>query len=221
MRIIAFGDIHERTENIEKIKDLSLADCVILTGDLTNVGGIDKAKVVLKSVLRYNSKVYAQAGNFDQKKVEDYFTELNINLHANGFLIGNIGIFGVGGSNYTPFNTPIEYSEEEIKNFIYQGFTKVKNAALKIFVAHAPPFNTSVDVVAGGRHAGSRAVRSFIEEHQPQVCITGHIHEATGRDTIGQTIVINPGMLKNGGYVEILTDAKDIKAELRKLKAEG
>ncbi|HEC99528.1 MAG TPA: serine/threonine protein phosphatase [Proteobacteria bacterium] len=217
MRIIAFGDIHERTENIEKIKDLSRADCVIITGDLTNVGGIDKAKLVLENVRRHNSNLHAQAGNFDQKKVQDYLTELHINLHANGFLIENAGIFGVGGSNYTPFNTPIEYSEEEINNFIYQGFTKVKNAALKIFVTHAPPFDTSVDVVSGGHHVGSKAVRSFIEEHQPQVCITGHIHEATGRDTIGQTIVINPGMLKNGGYVEILIDAKDIKAELKRI----
>ncbi|MDP3029523.1 MAG: metallophosphoesterase family protein [Deltaproteobacteria bacterium] len=217
MRIIAFGDIHERTENIEKIKDLSRADCVIITGDLTNVGGIDKAKLVLENVRRHNSNLHAQAGNFDQKKVQDYLTELNINIHANGFLIENVGIFGVGGSNYTPFNTPIEYSEEEIKNFIYQGFTKVNYAALKIFVTHAPPFNTSVDVVAGGRHVGSKAVRSFIEEHQPQVCITGHIHEAAGHDTIGQTMIINPGMLKNGGYVEILIDSKGIKAELKRI----
>ncbi|MDD5450715.1 MAG: metallophosphoesterase [Desulfovibrionales bacterium] len=217
MHIIAFGDIHERTENIKKIKDVSRADCVIITGDLTNVGGIDKAKVVLENIRRYNSKVYAQAGNFDQKAVQDYLTELHINLHANGFLIGNIGIFGVGGSNYTPFNTPIEYSEEEIKDFIYKGFTKVKDAALKIFVTHAPPFNTAVDVVTGGRHVGSKAVRSFIEEHQLQACITGHIHEAAGHDTIGQTMIINPGMLKNGGYVEILIDAKNIKADLKRI----
>ncbi|MEW6328368.1 MAG: metallophosphoesterase [Thermodesulfobacteriota bacterium] len=217
MRIIAFGDIHERTENIEKIRDLSLADCVIITGDLTNVGGIDKARVVLENIRRYNSKVYAQAGNFDQRTVQNYLTELEINLHANGFLLENIGIFGVGGSNYTPFNTPIEYSEEEIKNFIYQGHEKVKDAALKIFVTHAPPFKTTVDVVTGGRHVGSKAVRSFIEEHQPQVCITGHIHEAAGRDTIGQTMIINPGMLKNGGYVEILTEGAEIRAELNKI----
>jgi len=217
MRIIAFGDIHERTENIEKIKGLSRADCVIITGDLTNVGGTDKARLVLEGVRRHNPNLYAQAGNFDQKAVQDYLTELHINLHANGFLIGKIGIFGVGGSNYTPFNTPIEYSEEEIENFIYQGFAKVKDAALKIFITHAPPFNTNVDVVTGSHHVGSKAVRSFIEEHQPQVCITGHIHEAAGHDTIGQTMIINPGMLKNGGYVEILIDSKGIRAELKKL----
>lgn len=216
-RIIAFGDIHEHTENIQKIKELSEVDGVLVTGDLTNAGGIEKGQAVLREIMRYNPKVYAQAGNFDQKKVQDYLTDLNINLHGNGFLIGNIGVFGVGGSNPTPFNSPIEYSEEELKAFIHQGFEKVKDAELKIFVSHAPPFNTRLDAVAPRQHVGSRAVRLFIEEYQPQVCITGHVHQAIGKDTIGQTVIINPGMLKYGGYVEIRADAQDIQAEIKKI----
>ncbi len=217
MRIIAFGDIHEHTANVEKIEGFSHADCVIISGDLTNAGGIDRGKMVLERVSRYNANVYAQAGNFDQLEIQDYLTRLNINLHANGFLIGNTGIFGVGGSNPTPFDSPIEYSEEEIRAFICQGFKEIKDAALKILVTHAPPYNTNVDMLPGGHHAGSKAVRSFIEEYQPQVCISGHIHQAAGKDTIGQTTVINPGMLKDGGYVEILTGEKEIEALLKNI----
>lgn len=215
MRIIAFGDIHERLENLEKIEGLSRADCVIITGDLTNAGGIDEARRVLEAVKTYNVNLYAQAGNFDQKTVQDYLTTLSINLHGNGFRLGNTGIFGVGGSNPTPFNTPIEYSEGEIKKFLLAGFEKVKEADLNILVSHAPPFNTAVDVVGPGRHAGSRAVREFIEEYRPQVCISGHVHQARGKDNLGQTVIINPGMLKDGGYVEILVEDKNIEAKLK------
>lgn len=34
----------------------------------------------------------------------------------------NIGIFGVGGSNKTPFNTPNEFDENELETFILQGY---------------------------------------------------------------------------------------------------
>lgn len=217
MRILAFGDIHERTENVSKIRSLSDADCVVITGDLTNVGGIEKAKRVIDCVRQYNPNVYAQAGNFDRKEVEDYLIEQGISLHGNGFIIGGIGIFGVGGSNHTPFNTPNEFSEDQIETFIYQGYEKIKDTSLKLFVPHAPPFNTKIDVVIGGQHVGSTAVRGFIEKHQPDVCITGHIHEAKGEDSIGRTIIVNPGMLRNRGYVEVFKQGESLKATLKKV----
>jgi Icc-related predicted phosphoesterase len=217
MRILAFGDIHERTENVSKIRSLSDADCVVITGDLTNVGGIERAKRVIDCVRQYNPNVYAQAGNFDRREVEDYLIEQGISLHGNGFILGGIGIFGVGGSNHTPFNTPNEFSEDQIETFIYQGYKKIKDMPLKLFVPHAPPFNTKIDVVTGGQHVGSIAVRRFIEKHQPDVCITGHIHEAKGEDSIGRTIIVNPGMLRNRGYVEVFKEGESLKATLKKV----
>ncbi len=217
MRILAFGDIHERTDNVSKIRGLSDADCVVITGDLTNVGGIEKAKRIIDLVRQYNPNVYAQAGNFDRREVEDYLIEQGISLHGNGFILGSIGIFGVGGSNPTPFNTPNELSEDQIEAFIDQGYEKIKDMPLKLFVPHPPPFNTKVDVVTGGRHVGSTAVRRFIERCQPHVCITGHIHEAKGEDAIGRTIILNPGMLRNRGYVEVFKEGESLKATLKKV----
>ncbi len=217
MKIVAFGDIHEHINNIGKIKGLSDADCVIITGDLTNVGGIERAKRVIDCVKRYNPNVYVQVGNFDRKEVDGYLIGLGINLHGNGFILEDIGIFGVGGSNLTPFNTPIEYTEKQIEAFIYEGYKKVKDVSLKLFISHAPPFNTRLDVVAGGQHVGSKAVSRFIEKHQPEICITGHIHEAKGKDSIGRTLIINPGTLKNGGYVEIIKEGGVFGAELREI----
>ncbi|RQW82897.1 MAG: serine/threonine protein phosphatase, partial [Geobacter sp.] len=47
------------------------------------------------------------------------------------------------------------------------------------------------------------AVRSFIEEAQPEVCLTGHIHEARSEDRIGKTRIVHPGMFQEGGYAVI------------------
>jgi Icc-related predicted phosphoesterase len=67
-----------------------------------------------------------------------------------------------------------------------------------LFVLHSPPRGTKCDVVQGGHHVGSRAIRRFVEERQPPLVLGGHIHESprqTGawRDTVGRSIVVNPG----------------------------
>ena len=67
-----------------------------------------------------------------------------------------------------------------------------------VFVLHSPPRGTSCDVIASGMHVGSRAIRAFIERHQPPLVLSGHIHESprvssAWRDRIGRTVVVNPG----------------------------
>ncbi len=211
-------DIHDRTENIGKVARLSDADCVIITGDLTNFGGVGKAKKVIETVSRHNPNLYAQPGNMDQREVESYLDELGINLHSKSLIIQGVGFFGVGGSNYTPFNTPTEYTEEEIREFIQKAYEEIKHVTLKILVSHAPPYNTNVDIVGGVHHVGSVSVREFIEEYQPQLCLTGHIHEAVGKDRIGDTLILNPGMLKDGGYVELIVEEARLEATLKSVE---
>ncbi|MEW5803299.1 MAG: metallophosphoesterase [bacterium] len=216
MRIVAFGDIHNHTGNLGKIEGIFDASFVIITGDLTNRGGIEQAREVIEWVKRFNPHVYAQAGNMDRKEVESYLADQGISLHGRGYVLEeDIGIFGVGGSNPTPFHTPNELDEDEIAGLLLQGYRQVEDAALKILISHAPAINTRVDRVVHGQHAGSRAVREFIERYQPDICVTGHIHEARGEDVIGRTPIVNPGMLKTGGYVEITTEEKVLKVTLK------
>lgn len=49
----------------------------------------------------------------------------------------------------------------------------------------------------------SRAVREAILEHKPVVCLTGHIHEGRGIDSLGRTTVLNPGPLRAGRYARV------------------
>jgi hypothetical protein len=104
----------------------------------------------------------------------------------------------LGYSTPTPFDTPGEYSEQEMAARLE------KVAALKpdILICHAPPLDTELDRIKEGLHAGSRAVREFIEKHQPAYFFCGHIHEAEGRVMqMGATRAQNVG--KKGHLLEI------------------
>ena len=71
-----------------------------------------------------------------------------------------------------------------------------------IMICHAPPYNTELDRVQEGVHAGSRSVQQFIESSQPEYYFCGHIHEAEGREIrIGKTVARNVG--KKGYLLEI------------------
>ncbi len=201
MRIIAFGDIHMDYKCIEEIPNIEDADLVIITGDLTNYGGVGEAELVLKTVEQLNRNILAIHGNLDLPSVANYLMKKGISLHKTGKIIDNVGFMGVGGSNPTPFDTPSEYSEEELRQIVTTAYSFVKDAPVKILISHTPPLDTKADLISGGIHVGSSSIREFIERHKPAFCITGHIHEARSIDKIGNTVIINPGMLRNRAYI--------------------
>ena len=216
MKIISFGDIHEDTSNLIKIKsELENADLIVISGDLTNYHGKVEAKKVLESIKRYNKRLLAQYGNLDQPEVNEHLTGEGVNLHGNGYVFGDVGIFGCGASSPTPFNTPSEISESDIEKYLVNGYIKVKDAKWKIMVCHTPPKDTAIDVIRSGLHVGSRVVRDFIVQYKPDVCISGHIHESRARDKVGDTIVLNAGMFRDGWYIEVVIDKGVLSAELK------
>ncbi len=67
-----------------------------------------------------------------------------------------------------------------------------------IYVMHSPPLATRLDLIRGGKAAGSRSIKVFIEKNQPLLTLHGHIHEAPElsgayMDRIGETLSVNPG----------------------------
>jgi Icc-related predicted phosphoesterase len=99
-------------------------------------------------------------------------------------------VAGLGYSNPTPFNTPGEYSEQELADRL-SAFAGINPLAL---ICHCPPIETPLDRIRKGVHAGSRSVREFIEENQPAHFLCGHIHEAAGVTTVmGRTACVNAG----------------------------
>jgi Icc-related predicted phosphoesterase len=214
VRIIAFGDIHMDPSEAENIPGIDSADHIIITGDITNYGSRLDAEAVLNKLLALNRSILAVAGNLDQPDVASYMENIGISLHGRGRIFDNLGIMGLGGSNFTPFNTPYEFSEQELDSFLASGFAQIGDGKDFILVSHPPPVQTKTDRLVNGNHVGSSAVRTFIEKKQPLLCLTGHIHESRGQDYIGKTLVLNPGMLKDGGYIEAHYEKGELSAAL-------
>ncbi len=204
MKIVSFGDVHMATRNLERMGEV-MRDCdlVIVSGDLTNFGGPDEMRIVLDDVRRACPNILALPGNLDRPETFAFLEAEGIALHAKGCIVNGIGIFGCGGSNITPFHTPTELTEDEIYAALRAGYDQIGGTRPALMICHPPPINTKCDRIASGKSVGSTAARRFIEEFKPDICISGHIHESAGEDTIGPTRVFNAGPFKGGGYIVV------------------
>lgn len=123
----------------------------------------------------------------------------------------------MGGSLPAPVKTANEQTENEFADGFKKLETQCNTPALTVI--HQPPINTKLDQVGSGDHVGSNAVREFLQRFQPVVCFTGHIHDSSGIDTIGNTTVVNPGPAKEGRYAVIKLENGAAKVELKRLGA--
>jgi Icc-related predicted phosphoesterase len=213
---IGMGDIHGHTANIGRIPGLAGAAGVIISGDLTIKGGVAEASRVIEAVAAVNPRILAQIGNMDHEPVQAWLDEKGMGIHARVVeLAPGLGLMGVGWSSPTPFHTPSEVPDAQLGQWLDQAWERAKAFDHVILVSHTPPHATAADRVGSGAHVGSAAVRAFIERAQPDVCLTGHIHESRGTDSLGRTVVVNSGDLASGGYVVIEYDGRSVTAALK------
>ncbi|MBS3758184.1 MAG: metallophosphoesterase family protein [Desulfobacterales bacterium] len=199
MVIAGLTDIHGSRAAVEKARSiLDTVDVILLVGDITNFGRAADVGRVVDALSHNSAKLLAVSGNCDYPEVDAYLSASGINIHAGCAVIDNVVFLGLGGSLITPFGTPNEYTEEEIKSALQQGIEQAPPDLPLVLVAHQPPYQTQCDRLSSGSYVGSVAVREFIEKYQPLVCFTGHIHEARAIDQIGRTPIINPGRLGQG-----------------------
>jgi Icc-related predicted phosphoesterase len=201
MKALLFSDIHGDIGALERIV-AQPADIYINVGDLATFSrGLEDCGEILKPL---GERLWVLPGNHETHEqtralCERFgFIDFHRQLRTLEGASGRIPWAGLGYSNITPFNTPGEYSEQEISSAL-AGFEGVKELRL---VVHFPPFNTKLDQYAPGKHAGSPALRAWVERARPEYLFCGHIHETAGmRDSLGATRCINVG--KQGYAVEI------------------
>ena len=192
MKILAFGDLHGNYLKVLDYLNNNNLDLIIITGDITNFGPAELGEEILNEI-----------------------------SHGRSVIIKDIGICGFGGSNPTPFNTPLEFEEIQIYEEARKVFEIVSKQRILLFITHAPPYGTKTDQLTSGDHVGSKSIRKIIEEFQPTLNICGHIHESKGVDKIGITQVINPGELSDGYgcliHIDDFAENPEVKAEITKL----
>jgi Icc-related predicted phosphoesterase len=129
-----------------------------------------------------------------------------------------VAAIGAGWSSPTPFGTPSEVPAERIGAWLEEALALVPEHEHLLVMPHDPPKDTLADMLPGGRHVGNPFVRAFIERVRPEVCLTGHIHEARSTDDLGPTRIVNPGPLADGGYAFICLSGGRLTAELRTIR---
>jgi uncharacterized protein len=196
-KVLIFSDIHNDARALEKLMSID-ADAYICAGDLVSwARGLEKMAPLLKPRA---GRVYVMPGNHESERdIADFCARHGFaDFHGRVIELGGARFAGLGYSTPTPFNTPGECSEEEMAARLAP-FAEQKP---QVLVCHAPPLGTALDRVREGLHAGSRAVREFIEAHQPAQFFCGHIHEAEGVVIqMGATRAMNVG--KKGYLLEI------------------
>ena len=206
MIIITLTDIHANTGAISALGNrLRSADLVLLSGDITHFGHKKEMAGIIGLIRSFNPSAFAVSGNCDYPDAGQFLADENICLNSLAKEFQGIAFYGLSGSLPCPGKTPNEYSEEEFEVFL-RDFPSQAGLP-QIMVSHQPPFDTINDQVSPGVHVGSKSIRKFIEERQPLICFTGHIHEGTGIDHIGNTAIVNPGPAGRGSYV--LTEISD------------
>jgi Icc-related predicted phosphoesterase len=219
MLLVAITDIHGKNENVDRIRvALAEADAIIISGDITHFGREKETVKVLENIKKYNSNILAVSGNCDYPGVETALDDYGFNINGSVKYVSGFLVTGLAGSLPCPGRTPNEFSEDELAAALEKSISLTDDRANTILVSHQPPVNTLNDQVSEGVHVGSKAVRSFIEKHQPLVCFTGHIHEGMGIDNIGKTKIVNPGPLWYGKYATArITDGGIEELEIKKI----
>lgn len=213
MRLLVISDIHG---NFQRIKQLNsqilhhIPDLIILCGDITHYGNMSTAYDTLNQLAAGSIPTFFVPGNLDPSELRN---QSNIpharNLHGNSVKSNEYTFIGLGGSVYTPFQTPFELRENKIQTLLYLAYNQILTKSKHIIVSHNPPYNTQLDKTSLGDHVGSKALRAFIVETQPLLVLCGHIHEALGIDRINNSLLLNPGPLFDGYYGIVEIDLDD------------
>lgn len=219
MKIVALTDIHGRVQAADLIADdLKSADLVILPGDLTTFGKREEATQIVDAVRKHNANVLAVMGNCDYPEVEQYLTDEGLCIHRSHRRVNGVVFAGLGGSLKCPIPTLNEWTEEQVAEHLEAAVKGAPADVPLVLVSHQPARNTITDLAANGGHVGSTAVRDFIERRKPILCLSGHIHEAQGTDSIGPTTLVNPGPFMEGRYVVVEIDGDACRVEIRRAK---
>jgi uncharacterized protein len=195
LRILAAGDLHGDSKLAKKLAERAekeKVDLVILTGDII---GLVETKNLIKPFTDRKERVIFVPGNWDSEETSEFLSKLYgiKNIDDYHLKYGHVGIFGIGSAGTLSLN------EKEAFDKLKRNFDKIKDLEKKIMVSHIHAEGTKSELSG---FPGSSGIRKAIEKFQPDVFISGHIHELEGvEEKIGKTRVINVG--RRGKIIEL------------------
>lgn len=199
----------ERDEIVEYIKDSKAMDKLFIKLMCSTVTEwMEIAESRLKGT---GIKCFVMAGNDDPPIVQEVIKQSKYVIEPEDEVIALDDyheMVSIGWSNPTPWDSPRECSEEELKLRIDKMMSTVSDPRKTVLCAHVPPYGTGLDdapqltnslqvksILGQVQFApvGSTAILEAIKKYQYLISLHGHIHEVHANKKIGETISINPG----------------------------
>ncbi len=218
--VVYATDLHGEIHSYERLLEVAAGKnvrAVIIGGDITPfLTAVGDIAMYQREFLEYylmprmkdfkkkvGKHVFMMMGNDDLKINMDVLEKFEKRglfslINQRVLRIGKKFVAGYSYVNETPFLLKDwEKTEAKMKKDL-DAMAKKSDPKKTIYVTHAPPLDTSLDVIFSGAHVGSSAIRQFILKHQPYLTLHGHIHESyqmsgNWMEMLGKTISANPG----------------------------
>jgi|SRR3989338_1351210 len=192
MKLLAFTDLHLSSIALKKIKSKvkrQNPDLLVCAGDISIFEeGLD---FILSKLNKLNKKIILINGNHEDERIMKKLCKRHANLkfiHKNVYEHNNHLFLGYGGSGFSLIETGFYNTGQKFKNVI-----KTNKHKKIIFVTHAPPYGTKLDLIVG-EHCGNKTFKDFITKNRVDLCICGHLHENFNKkDKLRKTLIVNPG----------------------------
>ncbi|MCK4670291.1 MAG: metallophosphoesterase [Nanoarchaeota archaeon] len=205
MKIFAFVDLHgdmSLLNGILKRIKKEKPKYIICAGDISVFG--QHLDILCQKLDKLNIPVLMIHGNHEDegeiKAVARHMKNIK-NMHNRYEVHGKYIFMGYGGGGFALFNKQFENTTAKKFKAAVRKLKKMHRDAKLIFFTHGPPYKTKLDKIHGSS-AGCKSLRKFIRDVQPDLVVSGHLHEAAGKtDKIGKSKISNPGW--EGKFFEV------------------
>ena len=229
MKLLCISDLHGDLAALEKLSDeIAASDLILCAGDFTDFGGKADMLKMLGPLLPRRSSLAAVAGNCDRaearKALEAEDLAVDGRARTFGFPAGEMTVIGAGGGLFRTGLTPYERREGELVGAFESAMHELEGrrppSAFLIALSHHPPLDCGADF-RHGSHVGSQGLRNILDSLKPVLWVCGHIHEGRSISRVEDSLVVNPGSLREGFYargrLEPGNSAASIQMELKNL----
>lgn len=206
MRLLFVSDLHYSLKQFDWLKEHARGfDAVVIGGDLLDLGASLDADVQITIVEKYlrlmheTTPLAITSGNHDgdsRNAADESIAGWMQELRAEGLYVDGDS-FNVGDTRITlcPWWDG-QMSRDEIAAQLKLEASRVNGRW--IWIHHSPPTGAKTSWT-GRKFIGDEFLRGWIDHYQPDMVLSGHIHnspfyaEGSWIDQIGKTWVLNPG----------------------------